>query len=130
MAVGFGDGGLEGARVVKPRPGKELQKFFERVLNEDLRAFLELIQRVQVRKLRGSQGNPGWEPRVGSQGGKPWEVRGTVEQVLEVERLELDHFWEIHRQQLEQRDQAHLGVSPCLDKHLGYKLYINYIYLK
>ena len=26
-------------------------------------------------------------------------------QVLEVERLELDHFWEIHRQQLEQRDQ-------------------------
>ena len=26
-------------------------------------------------------------------------------QVLEVERLELDHFWEIHRQQLEQSDQ-------------------------
>ena len=26
-------------------------------------------------------------------------------QVLEVERLELDHFWEIHRHQLEQRDQ-------------------------
>ncbi|CAK9094011.1 unnamed protein product [Durusdinium trenchii] len=53
--------------------GRELQKqLSQRVLNEDLRAFLELIQRVQV---------------------------------LEVERLELDHFWEIHRQQLEQRDQ-------------------------
>lgn len=53
--------------------GKELQKqLSQQVLNEDLRAFLELIQRVQV---------------------------------LEVERLELDHFWEIHRHQLEQRDQ-------------------------
>lgn len=31
------------------RPGKELQKqLSQRVLNEDLRAFLELIQRVQV----------------------------------------------------------------------------------
>jgi hypothetical protein len=27
-------------------------------------------------------------------------------EVLEVERLELDHFWEIHRHQLEQRDQV------------------------
>jgi len=42
------------------------------VLNEDLRAFLELVQRVQV---------------------------------LEYERLELDHFREIHRQQLEERDE-------------------------
>lgn len=30
--------------------------------------------------------------------------------MLEVERLELDHFWEIHRQQLEQRDQAGSAV--------------------
>ncbi|CAE7253033.1 kif19 [Symbiodinium sp. CCMP2456] len=53
--------------------GKELQKqLSQRVLNEDLRAFLELIQRVQV---------------------------------LEVERLELEHFWEVDRQQLEQSDQ-------------------------
>eukprot|EP00931_Biecheleriopsis_adriatica_P016452 TRINITY_DN12111_c0_g1_i3.p1 TRINITY_DN12111_c0_g1~~TRINITY_DN12111_c0_g1_i3.p1 ORF type:complete len:869 (-),score=183.58 TRINITY_DN12111_c0_g1_i3:177-2783(-) len=53
--------------------GKELQaQLPRRVLNEDLRAFLELVQRVQV---------------------------------LEVERLELDHFWQIHRCQLEERDQ-------------------------
>eukprot|EP00931_Biecheleriopsis_adriatica_P016451 TRINITY_DN12111_c0_g1_i2.p1 TRINITY_DN12111_c0_g1~~TRINITY_DN12111_c0_g1_i2.p1 ORF type:complete len:867 (-),score=169.93 TRINITY_DN12111_c0_g1_i2:158-2758(-) len=53
--------------------GKELQaQLPRRVLNEDLRAFLELVQRVQV---------------------------------LEVERLELDHFWEVHRCQLEERDQ-------------------------
>eukprot|EP00930_Biecheleria_cincta_P068804 TRINITY_DN5662_c0_g4_i1.p1 TRINITY_DN5662_c0_g4~~TRINITY_DN5662_c0_g4_i1.p1 ORF type:complete len:866 (+),score=155.76 TRINITY_DN5662_c0_g4_i1:60-2657(+) len=53
--------------------GKELQaQLPQRVVNEDLRAFLELIQRVQV---------------------------------LEVERLELEHFWEIHRRQLESRDQ-------------------------
>ncbi len=32
-------------------------------------------------------------------------------EVLEVERLELDHFWEIHRQQLEQRDQADGSVN-------------------
>ena len=34
-------------------------------------------------------------------------------QVLEVERLELDHFWEIHRQQLEQRDQDTESHWPC-----------------
>ncbi|CAJ1336194.1 unnamed protein product [Effrenium voratum] len=52
--------------------GKELQEQLpRRVLNEDLRAFLELIQRVKV---------------------------------LEYERLELDHFWEIHRRQLVDRD--------------------------
>ncbi|CAK9040157.1 Kinesin-like protein KIF19 [Durusdinium trenchii] len=52
--------------------GKELQEQLpRRVLNEDLRAFLELIQRVKV---------------------------------LEFERLELEHFWEIHRRQLVNRD--------------------------
>lgn len=53
--------------------GKELQGQLPlRVLNEDLRTFLELIQRVQV---------------------------------LEVERLELDHLREARRSQLEERDQ-------------------------
>lgn len=53
--------------------GKELQaQLPQRVLNEDLRTFLELIQRVQV---------------------------------LEVERLELDHLREARRAQLEERDQ-------------------------
>ena len=33
-------------------------------------------------------------------------------QVLEYERLELDHFWEIHRRQLEDRDLERLGASP------------------
>lgn len=33
------------------------------------------------------------------------DVNNHFLEVLEVERLELDHFWEIHRQQLEQRDQ-------------------------
>ena len=52
--------------------GKELQEQLpRRVLNEDLRAFLELIQRVKV---------------------------------LEFERLELEHFWEIHRRQLVNSD--------------------------
>lgn len=52
---------------------RELQaQLRERVLNEDLRAFLELIQKVQV---------------------------------LEVERLELDHLREARRVQLEERDQ-------------------------
>jgi len=53
--------------------GKELQsQLRHRVLNQDIRTFLELIQRVQV---------------------------------LEVERLELDHVWEARREQLEGRDQ-------------------------
>eukprot|EP00928_Gymnodinium_smaydae_P043667 TRINITY_DN29217_c0_g1_i2.p1 TRINITY_DN29217_c0_g1~~TRINITY_DN29217_c0_g1_i2.p1 ORF type:complete len:951 (-),score=218.53 TRINITY_DN29217_c0_g1_i2:28-2880(-) len=53
--------------------GKELQaQLPHRVLNEDLRAFLELIQRVQV---------------------------------MEVERLQLDHHRETQRTQLEARDQ-------------------------
>jgi len=53
--------------------GKELHaQLPRRVLNEDLRAFLELVQRVQV---------------------------------LEVERLELDHAWERQRAQLEERDR-------------------------
>jgi kinesin family protein 18/19 len=52
--------------------GKELQaQLPHRVLNDDLRTFLELIQRVQV---------------------------------LEVERLELDHVREVRRTQLEERD--------------------------
>jgi len=52
--------------------GKELQSQLpQRVFNEDLRTFLELIQRVQV---------------------------------LEVERLELDHLREARRAQLEERD--------------------------
>eukprot|EP00435_Cladocopium_sp_Y103_P017437 s3247_g4.t1 len=68
-----GQGSLTERLQQNKTAGKELQKqLSQRVLNEDLRAFLELIQRVQV---------------------------------LEVERLELDHFWEIHRHQLEQRDQ-------------------------
>ena len=33
------------------------------------------------------------------------ELKLRAAEVLEVERLELDHFWEIHRQQLEQSDQ-------------------------
>lgn len=53
--------------------GKELQgELVHRVFNEDLRTFLEQIQRVQV---------------------------------LEVERLELDHLREARRAQLEERDQ-------------------------
>lgn len=53
--------------------GKELQaQLPKRVLDEDLRTFLELIQRVQV---------------------------------LEVERLELDHLREVRRTQIEARDQ-------------------------
>lgn len=53
--------------------GRELHaQLPQRVVNEDIRAFLELIQRVQV---------------------------------LEVERLQLDHFWEQRRNQLESRDQ-------------------------
>lgn len=52
--------------------GKELQaQLPRRVLNADLRAFLELIQRVQV---------------------------------LEVERLELDHQWEMQKGELEEHD--------------------------
>lgn len=53
--------------------GRELQaQLPQRVLNEDLRAFLELIQRSQV---------------------------------LEVERLELDHMWERRRAKFDERDR-------------------------
>lgn len=70
---------LEARRSVETRleqnrvAGRELHaQLPHRVLNEDLRAFLELIQRVQV---------------------------------LEVERLELDHIWEKQRTELEARDE-------------------------
>ncbi|CAK0822587.1 unnamed protein product [Prorocentrum cordatum] len=70
--------------------GKELHaQLAQRVLNEDLRAFLEMIQRVQV---------------------------------LEVERLELDHLWERQRSQLEERDQEIVMLREQLrlrNVHIG-----------
>lgn len=70
--------------------GKELQSQLpQRVFNEDLRTFLELIQRVQV---------------------------------LEVERLELDHLREARRAQLEERDQEIEALREQLrlrNEHLG-----------
>jgi len=70
--------------------GKELQaQLPQRVLNADLRTFLELIQRVQV---------------------------------LEVERLELDHLREVRRTQLEARDQEIEGLREQLrlrNEHLA-----------
>ena len=66
-------------------------------LAEDLRAFLELIQRVQARANQA-------EPAL-------FAAFLRLE-VLEVERLELEHFWEVDRQQLEQSDQD-TGTAAC-----------------
>ena len=48
------------------------------------------------------------------------------EEVLEVERLELDHFWEIHRQQLEQRDQERTLCHTLIGAGMISEIWIHY----
>ena len=64
------------APPASPQRGPNREELALKAVRQDLRAFLELIQRVKV---------------------------------LEFERLELEHFWEINRRQLVKRDDERPG---------------------